>query len=269
MSGYSNSIVTFFDILGFAKLVETTKDASAIEKILTILKEESAADDKLADMYEMNSINFSDTIVRTKNIQSEANIKYRPGILFHELLDILHIQAKLIQHGILLRGSITMGEIVVRNGLIFGPALNRAYKLESEIAIHPRIIVDPALLQYFDQDPKWFTASQHDPTMEKEYLKGLLNKGSDGIWFIDYLRSIESEIDSIEGYISFLEDHKKIVISKAANLSDLNNVSAKYTWLASYHNEVINGLTEGLEKIGYEKADLIIEPQHIGPMYDF
>lgn len=99
MSGYSKSIVTFFDILGFAKLVETTKDASEIENVLTILKEESAPDEKLAKMYEMNSINFSDTIVRTKNIHSEANKKYRPGILFHELLEILHIQAKLIHKG--------------------------------------------------------------------------------------------------------------------------------------------------------------------------
>lgn len=45
--------------------------------------------------------------------------------------------------GFLLRGGITIGEIVHDGECVFGPALNRAYELESQIAKYPRFVLDP------------------------------------------------------------------------------------------------------------------------------
>jgi hypothetical protein len=44
--------------------------------------------------------------------------------------------------GFLTRGAVTIGSICHDGQVVFGPALNRAYELESQIAKYPRIIFD-------------------------------------------------------------------------------------------------------------------------------
>jgi len=41
----------------------------------------------------------------------------------------------------------TVGEIFIEDDIIFGPAFNRAYHLESEVAEHPRVVIDKAVHQ--------------------------------------------------------------------------------------------------------------------------
>lgn len=47
-----------------------------------------------------------------------------------------------IQYGILFRGGITYGKVVHTDKMLFGPAMNKAYSLESKTAVYPRIIID-------------------------------------------------------------------------------------------------------------------------------
>jgi hypothetical protein len=48
--------------------------------------------------------------------------------------------------GFWIRGAVTVGLIHHDEHIVFGPALNRAYELESKVAIYPRILIDaPAL----------------------------------------------------------------------------------------------------------------------------
>jgi hypothetical protein len=55
--------------------------------------------------------------------------------------------------GLLIRGAITIGDIVHDDSIVFGPALNRAYELESQQAIYPRIILDPDVGDGFGELP--------------------------------------------------------------------------------------------------------------------
>ena len=48
----------------------------------------------------------------------------------------------------------TERDIYFDNGVLFGPALIAAYDLESSHANYPRIVVDPAALSAFREDPK-------------------------------------------------------------------------------------------------------------------
>src|SRR5438876_10132066 len=47
----------------------------------------------------------------------------------------------------LLRGGITVGDICHDDEVVFGPGLNRAYELESKVAVVPRIVVDEEVLR--------------------------------------------------------------------------------------------------------------------------
>jgi hypothetical protein len=61
--------------------------------------------------------------------------------------------------GFLVRGGITIGDIVHDEEVVFGPALNRAYHLEHDIAKYPRIVVDPEVVDEFGELP-WFVVKE-------------------------------------------------------------------------------------------------------------
>jgi hypothetical protein len=55
---------------------------------------------------------------------------------------IAALQAHATAKGFLMRGGIAVGGLIHDDEVVFGPALNRAYDLESRIAVYPRIVVD-------------------------------------------------------------------------------------------------------------------------------
>ena len=52
-------------------------------------------------------------------------------------------------NGFLLRGGVTVGDVIHEDEIVFGPGLNRAYYLESKIARYPRFVLDPACIKEF------------------------------------------------------------------------------------------------------------------------
>ena len=267
MNEYKIAIITFFDILGFGQLVEKNNNPENIFDVLSLVKKSSEPDGELASLYDMSFVNFSDTVVRTKNILSETNLQDPPGILFHEILDMVHIQVELAARGIFIRGSITIGKIFVENGLIYGPGLVRAYKLESKIASYPRIIIDPDLLKIFD-GTNALKSSIHTHDMEKGYLKNLLRKDIDGLWFIDYLRGSEIEFEDAFDYYGFLLKNANVIRKATKDLKELNDVVQKYSWLANYHNSVVEEYMPGIKKANWPIKGLRIGSKAIKPLYD-
>jgi hypothetical protein len=267
---YENAIISFLDILGFGSIVlnsayeEVRKTLNAIEYFS---KPQKYFDAK--DFYKPIVHIFSDTIIRIRPVERKDNRKYRIGLLFHELLDLLHIQGELIGHGALLRGAVSFGKISISKTQIFGPGLIRAYELEKNCAIYPRIIVDPDLIIEFHRNR--LLRSQHNTIeYEKEYISNMLRKGDDAFWFIDYLRAFESELDEQEMYPSFLSEHKKLILDRAQEHQLPRNVIQKFLWLVHYHNQIVNSLnTKVLKKYGVRKDDLLILASDIANMADF
>jgi hypothetical protein len=64
------------------------------------------------------------------------------GLLCWELLDLVHAQPELVREAVLLRSGLTIGNVFVDNAITFGPALIRAFELENDVAVSPRVIVD-------------------------------------------------------------------------------------------------------------------------------
>lgn len=48
------------------------------------------------------------------------------------------------------RGAIVVGDLYHRGNVIFGPALIEAYRLESQVAKHPRVLIAPSVSQLLD-----------------------------------------------------------------------------------------------------------------------
>ncbi|MGH2612804.1 MAG: hypothetical protein ACRDFB_07115, partial [Rhabdochlamydiaceae bacterium] len=177
-------------------------------------------------------------VIRVRQIESRANIEFQIGTLFYELLDLVHAQGELINHGILLRGGITIGDVYIDKQTIFGPAFIAAYDIESKLANYPRIVISPELIREMKSN-SLLKASHHDFEQELEYIRGLAARGDDGIWFVDYCGAVAREVDEPEYYVSFLENHKKLIVENGMSNRELTSVSAKYMWLANYHNKCV------------------------------
>ncbi len=258
---YKLSLVSFFDILGFGEIVKT-KSPGEISDLLDLFRTCSRPDPRAARHLQIKFANFSDCVIRTVNLQSKPNREFPYGLLFLEILSLLHMQIEIVSAGYLVRGALTLGEAHATAGRVFGPGIVTAYKLESELAIYPRIIIDPATLA-FDTPEKirLLKSAQHDIELEREYLGSLLRRDSDGVWFIDYLRASQSEFDGgAPAYIDFILDHKNLVENGLKQFKNLNRVVGKYLWLANYHNTTVETFAEeALEEFDVEKDELRVD----------
>jgi len=139
----------------------------------------------------------------------------------------------------------------------------RHTELESKFALYPRIVVDPALLAEFREN-ELLKAAHHDLEDEEGYVSRLVRRGDDGIWFVDYIRAIESELDEPEMYPIFLQTHRQLILDGGKRFAGLNGPMSKYLWLAAYHNDVIGELkSKWFKYYGLKRAELLISPKDL------
>jgi hypothetical protein len=247
---YKHSIVSFFDILGFRKLIQNSS-AETIYKILEIFKNQSKHDDEVASLFKMKFTNFSDCVVRSVDfIGNEA--EYPIKILFSELIDLVHIQCSLIYENILIRGAISVDEIYHSNQTVFGPGLVKAYLMENFDAKYPRIILKKNLIDSLSKIFK--TESEQDDIKQ---ILSLLRSEQNNFYYLDYLRVISNEADHHTDFVRFLDHHKNLIVENYS-LATKPRVIDKYVWLAEYHNDVVYFMEKGLKDFGWDVQKLII-----------
>lgn len=240
---YKQAVITFIDILGFKHLINTGTFKDVSNKLKTIRRLSDVDDQADGESFEPKVIQFSDSIIRIRPLESKANKESRYGLMFYEMLDLVHMQGELINHGVCVRGGVSIGDVHFDDQTLFGPGFVRAYELESVYANFPRIVVDPALIQQLQKDKR--LVSTHNALADEfAYITKNIRRENDGIYFIDYLRSFQTEIDEPDDIPVFLRNHKELIVQNVGGVTQLNPVSAKYLWLASYHNSVIREFEE-------------------------
>jgi hypothetical protein len=232
---YTQSIISYLDVLGFRDLIDN-KSAGHISRIVRILKEKAKPDQEISKGNGVKFFNFSDTVIRITPIKSQVNQKDKAGNLFWEILDLVHIQYHLICQEIILRGAVSAGDIVKSWGVMYGPGLVNAYELEQR-ASFPRIIVDPKVFQLLRETSSLWL---HDFEEERKAIMNLLKKDTDGHWFVDYLRSIETEMDyPEEDYPKFIRKHADLIADGLVRQRLNSRVVKKFKWLKQYHNSTV------------------------------
>lgn len=262
---YWKGIVTFLDVLGFRDLVATA-DAGTVDKKLNAVERftgfQDAFDEELEKEFGPRVFQFSDSILRVRRVDTEKNIKYPSGHLFHEILDLVYAQADLIREGVLIRGGVSYGDVLVSEARVFGPAVISAYETESKYALYPRIVIAPEVLIELKKNP--LLGSHNTLEYECEEVRKLLCRGDDGLWFIDYVRAIESELDEPDMYPIFLRTHKDLIIEGARRFKSMTAAMGKFIWLAMYHNSVVETICKPwFKKYGISKAKLSISSREL------
>lgn len=154
-----------------------------------------------------------------------------------QILRVVHAQSTLLfDEGILIRGGITVGQVARSYGQLFGPGVVRAYELESKVARFPRVVVGEEVLDELSNNPRLWV---HDQETDTKAAKDLLRRDFDGGWFVDYLRSIEGELDDRSEYARYLDRHEEFIENGVAEHRNDAGVLAKFKWLREYHRHTV------------------------------
>lgn len=230
---YEDRVILFLDFMGFKEIVNSTvldPDAlTSLHKAIDRLKE--IGDEALQETRRVTQ--FSDCVVCSFDVT-------QPSTVFDLLNSTAFAIVDLAYMGYLVRGGITCGQLVHTDEYLFGPAMNEAYRLESRIAKHPRVVIDPEVLLRAGQSP----APQHDAEMEAGYVKGFMTRDDDGQYFYDYVSlnqqlALGVEPDDYPAYLWRLA--KKI--EEGLEASDYS-VRAKYFWLWKLYSRQIKQFRE-------------------------
>ncbi|WP_214803447.1 hypothetical protein [Exiguobacterium sp. ERU656] len=195
---YENKILIFFDVLGFKEMVQK-KYLNKPEKIKEILTTMHVL---ATGSYKSDLIVFSDSVV---NI-IDRNPKYSEhGQTFSTYLNIILNDIATIQlnmftlHGVLIRGSIVMGDIVYEreNNLLFGPALIDAYELESKYSIYPRFLLGHSIISQLDNLNVLEISKDMDGHYYVDVFKWLVKLEREKQQLVELKRKIDVEIKNL------------------------------------------------------------------------
>ncbi|GIP59102.1 hypothetical protein [Paenibacillus woosongensis] len=211
---YQERNVAFIDILGFSNLINKSETNPQIlidvYESLKILKEykdniTSFNSDELSPQVSV----FSDNVV-ISYINNNKDSEY------YLVLDCIVLYLSLLAKGILVRGGITTGALYHDKDIVFGPALVKAYHIESNYSIYPRIVCDD--------------------TNYGLIIEGSLYKRDfDGLVYIDPIDNLEAVGNGIkESPYEFLSKIYNVIMG----IEFTNNlgVDAKILWLRNYMN---------------------------------
>ena len=133
--------------------------------------------------------------------------------------------------------------ILYYESLLFGPALAEAYILESKAAMYPRVILHKEIIDLAGK----YRVDHHTIKDEKGYVESLLEKDSDGMYYIDYFLKASEELDEpLYGFPDYLDKignkiRKGLMGSSSVYKSD---VKVKYRWMKERYNSVIDKIQD-------------------------
>ena len=198
-------IIAFLDILGFKELIEYSERENDYTKLSNLITKSTKVFNMLNAMKDFQLTQFSDSFVLScKSLEMGDSIVFIMHL--RDLIDLF------LSENILLRGGVTIGKVIHTKKILMGPAMNRAYELESRFANCPRVIIDKDLFDY------WETCL-YEYNVENMFT---VFKDDDGLYFIDYIN---------KGY---LLPKFSLILNKSNELlnSNIEGLVEKGTWLS-------------------------------------
>jgi len=240
------SFCAYFDILGFSEKIQKN-DIPFFETYLKVLEKELAY---IKDYHEHSGFElkiFTDNFVLGHPWYDEYG-ESELGNIFNVLA---RLQYTFIQSNIFIRGAVSMSELYMDENIVLGPALIEAYKLESEKAIYPRIVLDDKVVEVIKKHTRYYSEPQTSP-QNKEYLIDI-----DGQHFINYLYDIVDHYMDYEKEIEkLIAAHRDTVTTNLKAHRENYKLFEKYAWVGRYHNYFCETFLKRFETIDIAKLKI-------------
>lgn len=250
---YDTRLIAFVDILGFKEIIkQSEKNPAKIELIYSVLdylkvweapkswnlkvvEIEGDAQKKGVENFDIsnktNCTTFSDSIVISVKIDNNVN-----EMASTLIANLAYIGAILIEQGILIRGAITIGEIIhENNGTVFGQGLIDSYLLESSYSKYPRIILSDKLIAKLNYPFGY----KKDRYPYHQYLDRFFD-GCVGFHQMIYYEVVEnSDVMTKDELVRGLTKIRKVIIEGLDMSFENPEVFEKYKWMKEQYNKLI------------------------------
>ncbi|HCG6947033.1 hypothetical protein [Vibrio parahaemolyticus] len=245
MMKYDRKVVIFIDILGSREMRDFSKKYEIHSLFHSSIREsqERQNSDALSHVvYDRKLFSFSDCayIVYSFKEGLEKDRQDERKLIQVALYNTSILLTKIMSKGYLVRGGATFGDAFVDDDGCFGPAVDRAYEIESKKAIYPRVMLDNELgqIQY-----QFETEIQADPNlmfrnkMTRNRVARIANKLSDE-YFLNTFYHLEMERTlSYDGEEISIDTIKEVLLNKIetdlATCQD-ERVIQKLDWFKEY-----------------------------------
>ncbi len=244
-----SSVVIALELLGLDE-----PGAGATRSNALSIVEQDLGEDEAPNASERRLFVVGNQVVRTAPIDSSRTLA------FWEILDLVHLQSDLAGAGVFVRGAVSLGDTAARTDFAVGPAVSESLRLCGDLAGVPRVVIDPRVLVEIEQNPD-FRAQHHSVLDELGYVQKLLRLDSDGMWFVDYLKAVESEASEAPLYTKFLEAHRAQIDGRLKKTERLDGTSRAWSWLSGYHNRVVEELFARARLNDEQRSSLRIPPR--------
>jgi hypothetical protein len=254
---YSHRAVAFLDVLGFQNKLKEFED-EAIEyysnfpeiEVEEVIEEKSNSgqiyySQKATDFIETfdSAISkldkekfsfylFSDNIcITAKSLDSNDEKSF-----IELLLVISELYFEFVKQGYFLRGGIDYGLFIDKSSIALGVPLAIAYKMETTIAVFPRIVLSNNFVKQFEIYP-----SESEQEFSSIFTGSLIKNSCE----IHYL-NVFNHIFKVEDKQLFFESYNHHISENLALSDNSEYVYLKYRWLADEFNSFIESYTKYL-----------------------
>lgn len=240
---YENRYIAFIDILGFRSLLKERTAEELYDIINKFQTQSFKAKQNKINKEEDFKLDFQVTCFSDNVVISCLNEKDEKNStsLIHFLEEIVNYQLILNIYKITIRAGITKGELVHQDDICYGPGLVRAYYLESEIAIFPKIVIDNNIV---------YELNLANQTEKDIYLQ--LSQGENLFHFIDTFKTYNDWLNEVEEMSqSKQNESKRYILGIKLQLKNLReviveglknenaDVQLKYRWMQKKYNNCI------------------------------
>ena len=216
-------LVAFVDILGFSSMIENDpKGERFIPMIDNAIKAAFHYANTIRNMGNPTNLNYR---VFSDNICFWMPLNYHTLSLSVMISVLSEFQLGLLSSGVLCRGGLAVGYHYASEYILYGSALVEAVRLE-HTAIYPCISLSTSIVEDINL--------VRIPLQFHQYHKLTY----DGPWFVNYLSKIF--FVEKESGLRIIEQHHNIITEKMREFDDSPRILSKYTWIANYHNDLIN-----------------------------
>jgi len=239
-------VVIFIDVLGSKEMRDFDQKYEIHSLFHSSVKESQnrQSSENLSHVaYERKLFSFSDCayIVYYYKEGIEEQRKDESKLIQVALYNTSILLTKIMSKGYLVRGGATYGDAFVDHDGCFGPAVDRAYEIESKEAIYPQVMLDDALgrTQY-----EFETKTQSDSSfimfnkMTRDRVARIANKLDDK-YFLNIFYHIEMERTlSYDGEEISIDTVKEVLLNKIEGdliaCRDDERVIKKLVWFKEY-----------------------------------
>jgi hypothetical protein len=238
---YEERFCAYIDILGFTELVASLrKEPTKVETIKRIL-------DRVHNHDRHTPVELAGSNFRTQSISDAVALSTNPTILGFTILVrvISDLFLDLLAEGYFIRGAICKGPLYHDEVMVFGEAFITAYRLESEVALYPRVMVTKTVIDeaFGPEYTVQYRKFDYEPVMP----------ASDGPFFLNILRDLRgilhdfmlargNESDAARYYPLALEPYMKmhkVLQQKLIESVDTPRHFEKARWFAEYWNDTV------------------------------